>query len=91
MSFLLDTNVISKLRKGKRADGSATAWYADQLDEHIFLGVLTIDEIRRGAENIGRRDLAWGSALMTWMDRIVDAHADRIIGIDREVAEEWGV
>ncbi len=50
MSYLLHTNVISELRKGKRADSNLTGWFAEIADDEIFfLSVLTVGEIRRGS------------------------------------------
>ena len=90
MSYLLDTNVISELRKGERADQGVRAWFAGLADEEIFLSVLTVGEIRRGIESIRRRDLDAAAALDSWLSRVVEAHRDRIIGVDRAIAEEWG-
>lgn len=59
-------------------------------DAEIFLSVLTIGEIRRGIESIRRRDPDAATALDSWLARVVEAHRDRIIGIDRAIAEEWG-
>jgi toxin FitB len=90
LSYLLDTNVISELRKGERADQAVRSWFAELADEEIFLSVLTIGEIRRGIESIRRRDSDAATALDSWLARVVEAHRDRIIGIDRAIAEEWG-
>ena len=90
MSYLLDTNVISELRKGERADSNVTAWFADIADEEIFLSVLTIGEIRRGIENVRRRDPDSAAALDRWLAHLSEAHADRILPVDRAIAEEWG-
>ena len=90
MSYLLDTNVISELRKGERADADARAWFADLADEEIYLSVLTIGEIRRGVENVRRRDPDSAAALDSWLARLVEAHRDRILPVDQAVAEEWG-
>lgn len=90
MSYLLDTNVISELRKGERVDQSVRAWFAELADEEIFLSVLTVGEIRRGIESIRRRDPDAATALDSWLSRVVEVHRDRIIGIDRAIAEEWG-
>ena len=90
MSFLLDTNVISELRKGERADQGVRAWFAELDDEEIFISALTVGEIRRGIESIRRRDPDSASALDGWLARFVEAHRDRIVPIDRVVAEEWG-
>lgn len=90
MSYLIDTNVISELRKGDRADPAVKSWFAAIADEEIFLSVLTIGEIRRGIESIRRRDPEAATALDSWLARVHDVHRDRIIQIDRAVAEEWG-
>lgn len=90
MSYLIDTNVISELRKGDRADPAVNAWFADIADEEIFLSVLTIGEIRRGIEGIRRRDPEAATALDSWLARVYEAHRDRVIQVDRAVAEEWG-
>lgn len=90
MSFLLDTNVISELRKGVRANSGVTSWFAGAADEDVFLSALTIGEIRRGIESVRRRDPDSGAALDGWLVRLGDAYADRILPIDRAVAEEWG-
>ena len=90
MSYLVDTNVISELRKRERADPAVRAWFASVADEEIFLSVLTVGEIRQGVERIRRRDLAAATALDRWLDRVVDTHRDRLVPVDRLVAEEWG-
>lgn len=90
MSFLLDTNVISELRKGKRADPKAKAWFAGLADEEIFLSVLTIGEIRRGIESVRRRDSDSAAALDRWLVLLSEAHGDRILPVDRAITEEWG-
>ena len=90
MSYLLDTNVISELRKGERADANARAWFGRLADEEIYLSVLTIGEIRRGIESVRRRDPESATALDSWLARLSEAHRDRILPVDRTVAEEWG-
>ena len=90
MSYLLDTNVISELRKGERADPNVIAWFADLADEEIFFSVLTIGEIRRGIESVRRRDPDSAAALDRWLTLLSEAHGDRILPIDRAIAEEWG-
>ena len=90
MSYLLDTNVISELRKGERADPHVTAWFANLADEEIFLSVLTIGEIRRGIESVRRRDPDAATSLDSWLARLAEAHRDRILPVDRTIAEEWG-
>ena len=88
--YLLDTNVVSELRKGERADPSVRAWFASAPEESIFQSVLTIGELRRGIENIRRRDPDGAADLDAWVERLIEFHGDRIVGIDRAIAQEWG-
>jgi predicted nucleic acid-binding protein len=90
LSYLVDTNVISELRKREKADPAVQAWFASVADEEIFLSVLTVGEIRQGVERIRRRDPTAATALDRWLDRVVDMHRDRLVPVDRLVAEEWG-
>lgn len=89
MSFLLDTNVWSELRK-RRADHRVAAWFAGVADEDIFLSVLVIGEIRRGVESIRGRDPAQAATLERWLLGVLRDCAERILPVTREVAEEWG-
>jgi predicted nucleic acid-binding protein len=90
VAYLIDTNVISELRKGERADPNAAAWFAALADEEIFLSVLTLGEIRRGIESVRRRDPDGAAALDRWLASLAERHADRVLPVDRSVAEEWG-
>jgi len=90
VSYLVDTNVISELRKGKRADAAVRRWFADVEDEEIFLSVLTVGELRRGVEGIRRRDPDAAARLDSWLARVVETHRDRLVPVDRLAAEEWG-
>lgn len=90
MSYLVDTNVISELRKGSRCHPRVAAWFEDLEDGEIFLSVLTIGEIRRGIESIRRRDGEAAATLGSWLEELVTLHTERILPVDRLVAEEWG-
>lgn len=90
MSLLLDTNVVSELRKGARAHPRVRAWFGDVADEEIHLSVLVVGELRRGVETIRRRDPGQAVSLERWLGRVVKDHAARILPIDGRVAEEWG-
>lgn len=90
MSYLLDTNVISELRKGERADANLTAWFAELDDEEIFFSVLTVGEIRKGIDSVRRRDPDSAAALERWLSLLSEAHGERITPVDRAIAEEWG-
>lgn len=90
MSFLLDTNVLSELRKGDRANPIVVAWFGGLAEEEIYLSVLTIGEIRRGIESVRRRDPDSAVALDSWLARLSEDHRDRILPVDHAIAEEWG-
>jgi toxin FitB len=90
VSYLIDTNVISELRKGERADRGVTSWFTALADEEVFLSVLTLGEIRRGIESLRRRDANAVAALESWLSRVSETHRDRVISLDRAIAEEWG-
>jgi predicted nucleic acid-binding protein len=90
VSYLIDTNVISELRKGKRANSAVVSWFEGLADEEVFLSALTLGEIRRGIESIRRRDSTAATVLESWLGRIAEAHRDRIVPVDRAIAEEWG-
>lgn len=90
MNFLLDTNVISELRKGERANPDVRAWFARVAEQEIFLSVLVIGELRRGIDAVRERDSRQAGALERWLGTIVRAHGERILPVDLGVAEEWG-
>jgi predicted nucleic acid-binding protein len=90
VSLLLDTNVLSELRKGARANARVREWFAGVADDEIHLSVLVVGELRRGIERIRRRDARQAVALERWLGRVVREHAPRILAVDGRVAEEWG-
>ena len=87
--FIIDTNVISELRKRDHADRKVLAW-ADNADDRLFyLSSITIFEVRYGALRVQRRDKVQGGLMLEWLQRdILDAFAGRILPIDTEVAAE---
>lgn len=90
MSYLVDTNVLSELRKGPRCDPGVAAWFAEVASPEIYLSALTVGEIRKGIESIRRRDERAAEALEAWLHELVAAYSDRILPIDEAVAERWG-
>ncbi len=90
MSYLIDTNVISELRKQDRADEAVSSWFSNLDQSEIYLSVLTIGEIRRGVESVSRRDPEAGSSLNQWLSRISMGFENRIVPVDVAIAEEWG-
>ena len=92
VSLLIDTNVVSELRKGDRADRHVRAWFATVSDDDIHLSVLVVGgELRRGIERVRAKDAGQAEALKKrWLQRLTRQHADRIVPVDRRVADEWG-
>ena len=88
--FLLDTNVLSELRKGARADVNVQRWFANVDENLIFLSVLVTGEIRRGIEAIRKRDPRAAAVLEHWLDKLMQAHSDRVLPVDAATADEWG-
>jgi predicted nucleic acid-binding protein len=88
--FLLDTNVLSELRKGMRANVNIQRWFASVDENLIFLSVLVAGEIRRGIEAIRQRDPRAAPALERWLDNLMQAHSDRVLPVDAATADEWG-
>jgi hypothetical protein len=90
LSYLVDTNVLSELRKGRRCDPSVFRWFSAVPDEDVFLSVLVIGEMHRGIERIRRRDSRSARTLDAWLRRLLAGHRERILPVDEEVADEWG-
>lgn len=90
MSWLLDTNIVSELRKGERADERLRTWFASVDDDEVFTSVLVLGEIRRGVESIRRRDASSALAIEQWLIRLATGFGDRILPIDVRIADRWG-
>lgn len=88
--YLLDTNVISELRKGSRAEPSVTTWFNRQPEKDLYLSVLTVGEISRGIHLIHRRDPAQARALRRWLGELTAQWSLRILPVDSAVAALWG-
>jgi predicted nucleic acid-binding protein len=88
--FLLDTNVVSELRKRGRCSPKVNAWAQSIYPNQNFLSVLVIGELRRGAILKRRTDRAAADALEQWIARLTHLYGDRILPITLEIAQEWG-
>jgi toxin FitB len=90
LSYLVDTNVISELRKGSRRNPNLSAWYDSVQGFDLHLSVLVVGEIRKGIENARRSDATQAQALETWLQGLFGIFAGRILPITEAVADEWG-
>ncbi len=87
--FLLDTNVVSELRKAKsrKADPHVTAWASRVDAESLFLSVITVLELESGVLSLERRDAKQGAILRAWLDgHVLPSFAGRVLPIDTVVA-----
>jgi predicted nucleic acid-binding protein len=89
MAFLLDTNVVSELRK-TAPNGHLLAWYQRHAAAEVYLSTLVIGEIRQGIERLRPRDRKQAAALERWLSGLVTSYGDRILPVTAEIAEEWG-
>lgn len=90
MSYLIDTNIISELRKGERCDTHVSAWYASIADDDLFLSTLVLGEIRKGVELARPRAAGKAAALERWLREVETAFDGRVLGIDNAVSDQWG-
>lgn len=89
MSFLLDTNVLSELRR-RTPDPGVVAWYDSVDSRQLYLSVLTVGEIRQGICRLLRRDRTQAAVFDRWLAGLLRAYSDRVVPITAEVAQEWG-
>ena len=90
MSFLIDTKIVSELGRDVRANAGVRRWFEGAAPHELFLSVVTIGEIRRGVVLLQRRDAVGAAHVNRRMRTLLTAFADRILPVDRAVAEEWG-
>jgi len=90
VNYLIDTNIISEVRRGANCDRNVAAWYDSIIDADIYLSVLVLGEIRKGIERARPKDPAQARALEKWLTDVVQSFAERILPIDHVVADEWG-
>jgi predicted nucleic acid-binding protein len=88
LSYLLDTNVISEVRR-KTPDPSVIEWFSKRPASTLYLSVLTLGELRKGIESV--KDLDRRMALTDWLETDLSAFfKGRILPIDVKVADRWG-
>lgn len=89
MSYLLDTNVVSEARR-RGGEPRVTGWLRSVRADELFVSALVVGEIRRGIERLRGRDPAQVTVFEEWLSELTLSFGNRILAIDREVAEEWG-
>ena len=85
--YLLDTNVVSELRRAKKADPGVRAWAQTLPAANLYLSVISVLELEMGVLLIERRDRKQGRILRAWMDgHVLPTFAGRVLAIDTTVA-----
>ena len=88
MSYLVDTNVLSELRR-KRPEPSVVAWFSERPRQSLFLSVLTLGEIRKGIERLN--DAARQQPLQDWLEVELPRYfLGRVLPVDAGIADRWG-
>ena len=88
--YLLDTNVISELRKAKsgKADQKVIAWAESVSASSLYMSAITVLELETGVLLVERRDPTQGAVLRSWLNtHVLPAFSDRILPIDTAVAQ----
>ncbi len=85
--YLLDTNVVSELRK-PRPHGGVVAWLNHQAEEQLFLSAVTLGELQAGVERTRRQNPAKASEIESWLDQLSTSY--QILAMDVPCFREWG-
>lgn len=91
--YLIDTNVVSEARKGRKADSGVRAFFRGIVKDGVlvFVSVVTIGELRRGIERIKHRnDEKQAQRLERWLDTILEEYGSHILNFDQQTAQVWG-
>ena len=90
VKYLLDTNIISEIRKGPRCHPNVAAWYSNLEEESLYLSVLVLGEIRKGIEGLRDRDAGKANELDLWLEQLQTSFQSQILPVDTAISQEWG-
>ena len=91
MKFLLDTKVISEIRKRDRTNPNVARWVARTPVTDMGTSVLVLAEIRHGIELLRRRDPEQAKSYDRWFSQMRAELADRVLPVDEPIAETWAL
>jgi toxin FitB len=89
MNYLLDTNVVSEIQR-KRPNQRVATWMKNADPASLYISVLTLGEIAKGAARVARRDIAQAAVFQQWLDATRLQFVNRVIAIDTEISVTWG-
>ncbi len=90
VTLLLDTNVLSELRKGRRCDPRVRLWASSVDQSELHTSVLVLGELKRGIERVRSKDPRFATELERWLSRVVARMRNRILPVDQAIALAWG-
>ena len=91
--YLVDTNVISEVRKKSKANKGVRAFFKQTIEDktQMFISVVTVGELRRGVELIRYRgDVRQAKQLEKWLEALLTEYQDHILDINQDIAQLWG-
>lgn len=88
--YLLDTNVLSELRRGPKCHRKVRAWAKANVGKEHFISVLSLGEIRRGIESLRRKAPDQSKVFEQWLDKLLVHYEEAILPITEEIADRWG-
>ena len=85
--YLLDTNIVSEMRK-PRPHGAVVAWLTSQQEEQLFVSAVTVGELQSGIERTRQQDAAKASEIEAWLDQLAESY--QVLPMDTQCFREWG-
>jgi predicted nucleic acid-binding protein len=89
VSYLLDTNVVSEVRR-QRPDPGVMQWFDSVRADQLYLSVMVVGEIRHGIERLARRDPGRAGGFEKWLIDLQELYGDRVVPVTAAIAEVWG-
>jgi predicted nucleic acid-binding protein len=89
VAYLLDTNVVSELRKTV-PNQNVLAWYQREERARAYISTLVVGEVRQGVQRLRSRDPQQANALDKWLLGLLSMYGGRVLPVTVEVAQEWG-
>jgi len=90
LKYLLDTNVISEVRKGRRAHSAVRKWWSETKIEDIYISVMVLGEIRQGVERLRIKDPRRAVEIENWLQSITASMGTRLLVVNQKIADTWG-
>jgi len=90
LKYLLDTNVISEVQKGRSAHSAVRKWWSETNIEDIYTSVMVLGEIRQGVERLRIRDPRRAVEIENWLQSITASMGTRLLVVNQKIADTWG-